>query len=205
MKYILGTKLHMTQVFDTEGVVHPVTVVAVTEPIAITALRTKEKDGYEAVQVGYGTRRKKRKSPKGEKKEGEVKTTHRGFKEFRGDSSGCTVGDTIEGCRVFHPGDMVRVVAVSKGKGFQGVVKRYGFGGGPRTHGQKTNERQPGSIGSGLRSRVPKGQKMPGRMGSDRVTIKGTRVMQVDEKQNVLLLRGSIPGRRGTLIEIQSV
>ena len=126
-------------------------------------------------------------------------------KEFRGDTSAYEVGKSIDSAEVFNPGDVVRVSATSKGKGFQGVVRRYGFAGGPRTHGQKHNERQPGSIGSGLRNRVPKGTKMGGRMGGNQVTIRGTQVVSVDKERGLLLLHGSIPGRRGTLVEIQGV
>ena len=121
------------------------------------------------------------------------------------DTSGYEAGKSVNEIEVFSPGDVVRVSATSKGKGFQGVVKRHGFAGGPRTHGQKHNERQPGSIGSGLRNRVPKGTKMAGRMGGDRVTIKGTQVVSIDKERKLLLLHGSIPGRRGTLVEIQSI
>ena len=185
MKFVIGRKLQMTQLFDENGIVKPVTAVAL-EPLAVSMCRSREKDGYEAVQVSYGEKGKKN-------------------IEFRGDASGYEAGKTINGSEVFNPGDVVRVSATSKGKGFQGVVKRYGFAGGPRTHGQKHNERQPGSIGSGLRNRVPKGTKMPGRMGGDRVTTKGTEVVSVDKERGLLLLHGSIPGRRGTLVEIQSV
>lgn len=177
----------MTQIFDKEGVVNPVTAVYV-EPIEVISLRTSDKNGYEAVQVSYlaGTKKKK-------------------LKEFRGSVDGYTEGDKLDAMNIFNPGDVVKVSAISKGKGFQGVVRRYGFGGGPRTHGQKHNERQPGSIGSGLRKRVPKGAKMPGRVGSDRVSIKGTRVIAVDPDQSVIFLHGAVPGRRGTLVEIQGI
>ena len=185
MKFVIGRKLQMTQLFDENGIVKPVTAVAL-EPLAIGVCRSKEKDGYSAVQVKYGEKNIKR-------------------KEFRGDTSGYEEGKSIDSTEVFGPGDVVRVSATSKGKGFQGVVKRYGFAGGPRTHGQKHNERQPGSIGSGLRNRVPKGTKMPGRMGGERVTVKGTQVVSVDKERGLLLLHGSIPGRRGTLVEIQGI
>ena len=185
MKFVIGRKLQMTQLFDGNGVVYPVTAIAL-EPLTVTMIRTADRDKYEAVQVGYGATGKKR-------------------KEFRTNSTEYAVGNTITPTEVFDVGDIVRVSATSKGKGFQGVVKRYGFAGGPRTHGQKHNERSPGSIGSGLRCRVPRGTKMPGRMGSDRVTVKGTKVVSVDKERGLLLLHGSIPGRRGTLVEIQSV
>ena len=177
----------MTQLFDEDGVVRPVTVVSL-EPLVVTLLRSGKRDGYEAVQVGCGDEKKSR-----------------NCKEFRGDSSGYEVGASVDSAGTFSAGDVVRVCATSKGKGFQGVVKRHGFAGGPRTHGQKHNERQPGSIGSGLRTRVPKGTRMAGRMGGDQVTIKGTRVISIDKDRGLMLLHGSIPGRRGTLVEIQGI
>ncbi|MCY4577034.1 MAG: 50S ribosomal protein L3 [Candidatus Kaiserbacteria bacterium] len=185
MKFVLGRKLQMTQLFDENGIVRPVTVVAL-EPLEVSLCRTDTRDGYEAVQVQYGDDKQRR-------------------KEFRGAVTTHEVGKSIDSAEVFSPGDVVRVSARSKGKGFQGVVKRYGFAGGPRTHGQKHNERSPGSIGSGLRNRVPKGTKMGGRMGDNRVTIRGTQVVSVDKERGLLLLHGSIPGRRGTLVEIQGV
>ncbi len=105
---------------------------------------------------------------------------------------------------VFAPGDKLQVSGVSKGKGFQGVVKRHGFGGGPRSHGQKHSEREPGSIGGGLRTHVPKGMRMAGRMGSDRITYKNLKVVYVDKENNIMLIKGAVPGKRGTLIEIVS-
>ena len=187
MKFVLGRKLQMTQLFNENGIVQPVTVIAL-EPLEVSLCRTHERDGYEAVQVQYGGGDKKRQR-----------------KEFRGDASSYEAGSSIDSTEVFSPGDVVRVSARSKGKGFQGVVKRHGFAGGPRTHGQKHNERQPGSIGSGLRNRVPKGTRMAGRMGGNRVTVRGTQVVSVDKERGLLLLHGSIPGRRGTLVEIQGV
>ena len=184
MKFAIAKKLQMTQVFDEEGAVHPVTAVSV-EPMHISLLRTKAKDGYDSVQIAYGDKERKR--------------------EFRGSTEGMEVGKKLEGIETFNPGDVVRVSATSKGKGFQGVVKRHGFAGGPRTHGQKHTERSPGSIGSGLRNRVPKGTKMPGRMGGERVTVKGTTVVSVDKDKGLIMLRGPVPGRRGTVLEIQSV
>ena len=195
MKFILGRKLQMTQIFDENDAVHPVTIVAL-EPMTVSQLRTQDRDGYEAVQVAYGNQKNKKNR----------KNANKYRKEFRGAGTDAfTVGDTVSAADVFSPNDMVRVTATSKGKGFQGVVKRHGFAGGPRTHGQKHNERQPGSIGSGLRARVPKGTKMAGRMGGDTVTIKGTRVMLVDKERGLILLRGAIPGRRGSLVKIQGV
>ena len=202
MKFALGRKLQMTQLFDENGVVHPVTAVML-EPLKVTLLRTKERDGYDAVQVQYGKQKKEQTAAEGKKKVSH-KSVMKNRKEFRVPGEHA-VGDQVGTIATFDAGDVVRVSATSKGKGFQGVVKRHGFAGGPRTHGQKHNERQPGSIGSGLRARVPKGTRMAGRMGSDRVTVKGTKVVLVDKDQGLLLLQGSIPGRRGTLVEIQSV
>ena len=113
------------------------------------------------------------------------------------------VGDKIE-ISQFQAGDAVEVSAISKGKGFQGVVKRHGFHGGPRSHGQKHSEREPGSIGGGLRNKVPTGMRMAGRMGSDRITVTGLKVVHVDPAESILYVSGAIPGRRGTLVEIVS-
>ncbi|MDE0243148.1 MAG: 50S ribosomal protein L3 [Candidatus Kaiserbacteria bacterium] len=187
MKFIIGRKLQMTQLFDDDGVVQPVTVISL-EPLNVSLLRSEEKDGYSAVQVSYPQSKKQA-----------------GHREFRGDTSDYEMNQAISGTDVFGPGDVVRVSAQAKGKGFQGVVRRHGFHGGPRSHGQKHNERQPGSIGSGLRSRVPKGTRMAGRTGGQQVTIKGTRVISVDKERGLLLLHGSIPGRRGTLVTVQGV
>ena len=190
MKFAIGKKLQMTQLFDEDGILHPVTVILL-EPLKVTQVKNKEKDGYEAVQVSYG----KEKKGKDNKKR----------KEFRGVAEGVEKGNEIDTSDIFNIGDIVSVSAISKGKGFQGVVKRHGFAGGPRTHGQKHNERSPGSIGSGLRTRVPRGQKMPGRMGGDQITIKGTKVVLVDKDRNLVLLRGSIPGRRGSVVQIKGI
>ena len=191
----------MTQVFDDKGAVSPATIIS-AGPAVVTQVKTKEKDGYESVQVGFGTRKEKRvsKAVKGHTKElGNFKV----IKEFRGEP-----GDFVRGAKIdvsiFAPGDTVRVTAVSKGKGFQGVVKRHGFHGGPRSHGQKHSEREPGSIGGGLRAKVPKGKRMAGRMGGDTITVKNLKVLQVLSQTNELLVGGAIPGRRGTLVEIRS-
>ena len=182
MKFILGRKLNMSQIFDKDGLVQPVTLVEVS-PITVTQVKTKEKDGYEAVQIS--SKKAKRESKK----------------EFRIDAPAQKVGDAID-LTQFTVGDNITVSAISKGKGFQGVVKRHGFGGGPRSHGQKHSEREPGSIGGGLRNKVPKKMRMAGRMGGDRITIKNLKVIHIDSVANTLYISGAIPGRRGTLIEI---
>ena len=203
MKFLLGTKVNMTQVWDERGNARPVTVVSAA-PNVVTYVRTLEKDGYNAVQVGWGTRKAKNisKPVKGHIKElGNFK----GLKEFRLTAPATqSIGDKI-GADVFKPGDMVAVSGVSKGKGFQGVVKRHGFHGGSRTHGQKHSEREPGAIGgAGGRAggRVAKGIPMAGRMGGERVKVKNLKVIQVVREENLILIGGAVPGRRGTLLEI---
>lgn len=196
----------MTQIFSGDGKVFPATIVS-AGPIIVTQLKNIEKDGYSAVQVGYG--KKNRKNIK------KAQMGHSGklglfrfLKEFRFDNksdfnSEFKVGDSID-VSIFEVGDNVTVASTSKGKGFQGVIKRHGFHGGPRSHGQKHTERSPGSIGSTGPQRVFKGTKMAGRMGSDRVTVKNLKVLQVNKKDNMLVLSGSIPGKRGTLVEVIS-
>lgn len=181
----------MTQIFDKEGVVHAVTLVK-ADPIAVTQVKTAEKDGYSAVQVSLPITTGK-KDPKRNKS---VR------KEFKPESVSQKAGDTVD-ISQFKEGDKIEVSAISKGKGFQGVVKRHGFGGGPRTHGQKHSEREPGSIGGGLRNKVPKMMRMAGRMGSDRITIKNLKVLNIDQASNTLYIAGAIPGRRGTIVEIR--
>ena len=188
MKIALGKKLKMSQIFDKDGIVHPVTVLSIS-PITITQIKNKEKDGYSSVQVGFDKKKEK----------------FNIHKEFKGETEGMSVGETIDPLTVFKPGDVVRLSAVSKGKGFQGVVKRHGFAGGPRTHGQKHDERGGGAIGSGLKGRVAKGTKMPGRMGGNKVTIKGSQILDIDGEEKIMLIKGSVPGRQGTLIEIQGI
>ncbi len=192
----------MTQVFDESGKVYPVTVIK-TAGMVVSQIKTKEKDGYEAVQVGMGERREKRikKAQKGHLKDlGNL----RHIKEFRissAESSEMKRGAKITSA-IFAPGDKVTVSATSKGKGFQGVVKRHGFHGGPRSHGQKHSEREAGSIGTAGYQRVFKGRRMAGRMGGDRVTVKNLEVINVDSEKEEILIKGAIPGTRGTLVEI---
>jgi large subunit ribosomal protein L3 len=199
MKFITGRKLNMTQIYSEKGEAIPVTAVVVRGNV-VTQIRTKDVDGYEAVQVGEGSRNPNRiaKPQKGHFKD---LGNFASVKEFRVDAPTMKVGDKIE-LSQFKAGDTVEVSAVSKGKGFQGVVKRHGFGGGPRSHGQKHSEREPGSIGGGLRNRVPVGMRMAGRMGSDRITVKNLKVVHVDPTDSILYVSGAIPGRRGTLVEI---
>jgi large subunit ribosomal protein L3 len=199
MKFILGRKLNMTQIYDAAGIAIPVTAVSVRQNV-VTQVRTKEADGYEALQIGEGTKSAKHiaKPQKGHFKD---LGSFASVKEFKIAAPTQKVGDKVE-ISQFAAGDTVTVSGISKGKGFQGVVKRHGFGGGPRTHGQKHSEREPGSIGGGLRTRVPVATRMAGRMGSDRVTVKGLKVVHVDAEESILYVSGAVPGRRGTLVEI---
>jgi len=201
MKYLLGTKQNMTQVFDKDGIVSPVTIVGVT-PSTVTLVRTLEKDGYTAVQLGNGTRSAKNVS-KPVLGHGKGKA-FKAIKEFRTDDAP-EVGSELT-VDTFKEGDIVEVSGLSKGKGFQGVVKRHGFKGGPRSHGQKHSEREPGSIGGAGRDggRVAKGKRMAGRMGGDRITVKNLKVIAVDVEGQTIAIKGAIPGRRGTLLEIIS-
>lgn len=187
----------MTQMFDEAGTVHPVTVVAVPTN-AITQVKTVEKDGYQALQIGYGVQKESRVH-----RPQKTKGMFKGFREFRTDA-GHAVGDVFS-VTTFIAGDTVQVSGITKGKGFQGVVKRHGFAGGPRTHGQKHSEREAGSIGGGpgrAGGRVIRGMRMAGRMGGVRVTTKNLKVVKVDAETNELYIRGAVPGRPGTLLEI---
>ena len=200
MKFILGIKQNMTQVFDESGKVHPATIL-VAAPSTITQVKTNENEGYSALQISCGEKREKNinKAMKGHLKG----VNARFLKEFRiEDSSAFKVGDKID-LSTFAVGDIIEVSATSKGKGFQSVIKRHGFKGQPRSHGQKHSENEPGSIGGGLRNKVPKNMRMAGRMGGERITVKNLKVLGVDQENNQLLVSGAVPGRRGTLVEIR--
>jgi large subunit ribosomal protein L3 len=203
MKFILGEKLHMTQIFDDEGRVHPATVI-VAAPATVTQVKTADTDGYGALQIGSSTQKEHRVT---KPVLGHMKKAGGVFKRLRevrlAEPTDKKVGDSYTVADAFQPGDKVSISAVTKGKGFQGVVKRHGFHGGWRSHGDKHTERAPGSIGMGGVQRVFKGKRMGGRMGGNRVTLHNVTVLLVDKEQNRLVLRGSIPGRRGTLVEIR--
>ncbi len=202
MKFILGTKENMTQIFDKEGLAHPVTVLK-ADPVTITQIKNEEKDGYIAVQVGFGKKNEKNvnKAQKGHLKDLGNFQYLREFVLTEDEAKDLKVGDKID-ISVFEEGDKVIVTSTSKGKGFQGVVKRHGFAGGPRTHGQKHQERKPGSIGATGPQRVFKGTRMAGRMGYDRTQVKNLKVIQIDKENNQLLIKGAIAGRRGSLVEV---
>ena len=203
MKFIVGYKQEMTQQYREDGTVVPVTVVK-ADPAFVTQVKTADKDGYQAIQIGIGSRNKAGKSLAGHlapiTKTG-VKPFHR-LREIRlEDSSGFSLGDTIT-VETFTAGDKVAVTGTSKGKGFQGVVKRHGFSGGPASHGHKDQLRMPGSIGSQDPQRVFKGMKMGGRMGGDRVTVKNLEIVYIDPENNLLYVKGALPGARNSLILI---
>ncbi len=196
----------MTQCFQEDGTCVPVTVIS-AGPLVVTQVKNPDVDGYTAVQVAYEEQKENRAtkahlghvSARAGKEEG-INKAYKHLREFR-DIEEIKEGDVIT-VSAFKEGDIVTVSGISKSKGFQGVVKRHNFAGGPRTHGQKHSEREPGSIGGGLRNRVPKGMRMAGRMGGDRITIKNLEVVGIDNVNNQLLIKGAIPGRRGTLVEV---
>ena len=198
MKYIIGTKQNMTQIFNEEGAVFPVTVIK-AGPVVVTQIKTEEKDGYKAIQVGFGSKHEKNvsKPVKGHTK-GQTFALLREY-ELE-DGVEVAVGDTID-LSIFEKGEKIRTASISKGKGFQGVVKRHGFKGGRRSHGNKHSEREPGSIGNGGVQRVFKGTRMGGRMGTDRVTEPHT-IIDILPETGEILVSGSVSGRRGTIVEI---
>lgn len=197
---VFGRKKHMTQAFQDDGTLVSVTVIEV-EPNFVTAVKTADTDGYDAVQVGFGvvpTRKVNR--PHAGQFEKHEAPPRRHLRELR-DVSG-EAGGTI-GADVFVEGDKVHVTAVSKGKGFQGTVKRHGFSRGPVSHGSH-NIRQPGSVGASADpARIFPGQKMPGQMGSKGVTVKNLQVVTVDTEKNELWVRGGVPGGKGSVVKIR--
>jgi large subunit ribosomal protein L3 len=203
MAALLGKKIGMTQVFQDDGRVERVTVLE-AGPCHVTAIRTPDRDGYEAVQLGFGAVSEKRltKAELGHLKKADAPSL-RHVREFRDEAGELQVGDTVT-VDAFEKGQKVKVSGVSKGKGFQGTIKRHNFSRGPVTHGSH-NVRAPGSIGaSATPSRVFKGIRGPGQMGNERVTQRGLEVVDVIADQNLLLLRGSVPGPKGSTVEIRS-
>lgn len=208
MKFILGLKLGMSQIFDEKGNVIPVTLIE-AGPCIVTQIKTKDyyppttllpkpahpKKEIKLIQIGFKKIEKKKK----------IKKTMKGkefkyLKEFR--DGEYKVGDKID-VSIFKEEDLVKVSGLSKGKGFAGVVKRWHFRGRPATHGTKHELRTPGSVGTSFPERVIKGKKMPGRMGYERVTIKNLKIVKVDKENNLLAVKGAVPGARGTLLEIR--
>lgn len=196
---IIGRKVGMTQIFRPDGTVVPVSVIQ-AGPVTVTQVKHVGKDGYDAVQVGFGEAKKLNEPEKGHlKKVG----AFRHLREFKAQGEPPKIGDKID-VTLFEPGERVDVVGVSKGKGFAGVVKRHHFAGGPRTHGQSDRHRAPGSIGATTTpGRVLKGMRMAGHMGNERVTVQNLEVVSVDPDRNVLLIRGAVPGSPERLLEIR--
>ncbi len=202
-KGLIGKKIGMTQIFDDTGVAIPVTLIE-AGPCYVTQIRQPEVDGYSAVQLGFVEIKPKRLTG------GELGHLKRNslpplkfLREFRSKDPGVAEGDQVK-VDLFSPGEKVDVVGTSKGRGFQGGVKRYHFKGGPKTHGQSDRHHAPGSRGSGTTpGRVFKGSRGPGHMGNDRVTVQGLKVVLVDAERNLLGVRGAVPGPRGGLVVIK--
>jgi large subunit ribosomal protein L3 len=197
---LLGRKLGMVQTFAKDGAVHGVTVIE-AGPCIITQVRTPEKDGYQAAQLGFGAAKRLTKPKRGHvQKHGNL----RYLREVKiDDSTAHSVGDKI-GVEIFHDGDRVDVIAISKGRGFAGGVKRHNFSGGPKTHGQSDRHRAPGSIGAGnTPGRVIKGLRMAGHMGAEQVTVKNLEVIQSDPARGLLFVKGSVPGPDNGLVRIR--
>jgi large subunit ribosomal protein L3 len=197
---IIGKKIGMTQVFTEDGKCLAVTAIE-AGPCKVIQLKNAEKDGYTAAQLGFGQAKSLNSPQKGHLKDmGQIKY----LRELRLDSvEGLNIGDTVD-VSMFQEGDKIDVTGTSKGKGFAGVVKRYHFHGGPKTHGQSDRHRAPGSIGaSATPGRVWKGLKMAGHMGSERVTVKGLSVYKADSDRNILLIEGAVPGSNNSLVVIR--
>ena len=200
MKFVIGQKLAMSQMFDEEGRAAAVTFVRVN-PMIVTQIKTKEKDGYNAVQIASGVKKHPAKPLQGHLKKANLATA-RWLREWRGDEDGITVGKKFD-ASVFAKGDAVWVSGAVKGRGFQGVVKRHGFHGAPKTHGTKHAHREPGSVGATWPQRIIKGKRMAGRMGGNRVTIRNLTIADVVPEKNLLVLMGAVPGHRNSLLEIR--
>jgi large subunit ribosomal protein L3 len=201
---MIGKKLGMSQIFDDAGLAHPVTVIEVG-PCVVTQVKTQEQDGYEAVQLGFGLDSRLNRPDRGHRQASGFMS--RTLREVEADNvSEFSVGQVIK-ADAFAEGDLIDVIGTSKGRGFQGGVKRHGFKGGPRTHGQSDRLRAPGSIGSSATpGRVFKGMRMAGRMGNDRVTVQNLKVLRVDAERNLLLVEGSVPGsNQGTVLVQRAV
>jgi len=197
---IIGKKLGMTQIFRESGKVEAVTAVEVG-PCSVIQVKTADKEGYNAVQLGFGQAKRLTSPQKGHLKDlGQFRC----LREFRvDDTADVQVGDKVD-VSMFQEGDLIDVTGVSKGKGFAGVVKRHGFAGGPKTHGQSDRHRSPGSIGATTSpGRVLKGTRMAGRMGNDRVTVRKLEVIGTDPERNLMLVKGAVPGAKSGLLLIR--
>ncbi len=199
MKALLAKKIGMTQIFDESGVMTPVTVLE-AGPCVITQLKSVDRDGYSGVQIGFGQAKHQPKPQAGHLAAAKANSRH--LAEVRTDEpADMSVGDEVK-ADVFAVGDSVQVSAISKGKGFAGTIKRHNFKRGPKTHGSH-NYRAPGSIGAGYPQHVFKGQKMAGQMGNKQVTVKNLKIMEVDVANNVLVVRGAVPGPKKSLVMVK--
>ncbi len=204
MKGIIGKKIGMTSIFGTDGKQTACTIVE-AGPCVITQVKTLDNDGYTSVQIAFGDKKEKNSTKAEINHFAKANTTaKRVVKEFRNYSLNKSLGDTVT-CDIFTEGERVEVVGTTKGKGFQGVVKRHGFHGvGEASHGQHDRQRAPGSVGgSSYPSRVFKGMRMAGRMGTDRVKVKGLKIVKIFPEKNYLLISGSVPGHNGSIVLIQ--
>lgn len=223
-KFILGKKIEMSQIFNEKRDVIPVTLIE-AGPCYVTQVKTKEKDGYEAVQIGFVKKTKRiKKSEKGKefKYVREFRIMEHGTHNMEqsvsvvpvsvdgsagkgvasADKQELKLGDEIK-ADIFEEGDIVKVSGISKGKGFQGVVKKWGFRGRSPSHGTKHEVRTPGSTGCRFPQHTLKGKKMPGRMGADRITVRNLKIVKIDKENNILAVKGAVPGNRGSLMEIR--
>ncbi len=196
MPFILGKKIGMAQVWRDKKVV-PVTIIG-AGPCVVTQLKNQQKDGYQSVQIGFEKITKEKKIKKTQKNK-----PYRWLREFKKDPGEYKLGDVLDVSK-FKIGEKVKISGVSKGKGFQGGVKRWGFAGRNATHGVKHEHRTIGSTGSCLPERVRKGKKMPGRMGQDRITVKNLEIMEIDQEKNLIAVKGAVPGSKDTLLEIRN-
>lgn len=210
MGFILGRKIEMSQRFK-DGKLIPVTLIKV-EPCFVTRIKTEKKDGYNAIQIGCGIKKSKKKSVIGQfkilrekniLKDNEIFSYLKEFRVSKKELKKFKIGDKLE-VSIFKPNQKVKISGLSKGKGFQGVVKRFKFRGQPKSHGTKDQLRTPGSIGATGPEKVFKGKKMPGRMGNRRVTIRNLEIVEVDPEKNLLIVKGAVPGARFNLLEIRS-
>jgi len=193
MKFILGRKLGMSTIYDEKRGALNVTLVECL-PNKIVQIRTSEKDGYNAIQIGLQNSKLKTQNSK-------VRKNYSKVKEFKAESQDLKVGDEIK-IDQFGIGDKVKISGITKAKGFQGVVKRHGFKGSPKSHGHKHDLRAPGSIGATFPEHVIKGKKMAGRMGGVRASVRNLEVIEIDKENNILFLRGAVPGVKGRIVEI---
>ena len=204
MKGIIGKKIGMTSIFDPNGKQTACTIIE-AGPCVVTQVKTQDIDGYSALQVAFGDKKEKHTNAAAKNHFAKANTSAKSFvKEFRNSSLDKNIGDTIT-VDIFAEGEKVEVVGTTKGKGFQGVVKRHGFSGvGEASHGQHDRQRAPGSIGgSSYPSRVFKGMRMAGRMGNDRVKVKGLQIVKIFPDKNYILVSGSVPGHIGSIVLIQ--